>query len=401
VNQLVYVYNQAEQLQLMPISATPVGYQLGASMTFEEWLADGKRLNAIDKWKNFAIGDWLLQGENKFGEVCYQAIDEQHWGSYDKLTKLVWVARNVPANNRKLNLTWYHHHEVASLHVDEQAEWLIAAEDNQWSVRDLREAIKQSRQLPKLSVSFTEPSEAPFNHQTRNGIPPSERTAVDEYEQQDDELAGDEEAYTWGDDRSASSTVHYLEPQEQIYTNGAGKPHVSNNSGNNEWYTPPDFIEAARLTLGAIELDPATSEEANKVVRAKSFYTIDDDGLVQEWEGKVWMNPPYAADLVGRFVDKLIFHYQSGDVPEAVVLVNNATETQWFQSLAAYAKAICFPSRRIRFWSTDGSTGSPLQGQAILYLGPDPDNFIHNFHYFGLLANVAICEQTTIDLAGA
>lgn len=171
------------------------------------------------------------------------------------------------------------------------------------------------------------------------------------------------------------------------------RPHVSHNSGNNEWYTPADFIEAARLTLGAIELDPATSEEANANVRATTYYTIDDDGLAQQWSGKVWMNPPYASDLVGRFIDKLVLHFQAKDVDEAIVLVNNATETRWFQSLAGHASAICFPASRIKFWCPDGLMGSPLQGQAIVYLGANAQDFLDNFCFFGLLVKTAQGES--------
>ena len=125
------------------------------------------------------------------------------------------------------------------------------------------------------------------------------------------------------------------------------------------------------------------------VVCADAYYTIDDDGLAQSWRGKVWMNPPYASDLVGKFIEKLILHYRAQDVPEAIVLVNNATETQWFQTLAYHATAICFPQRRVRFWSPNGGIGQPLQGQAVLYLGSNPDNFIANFDDFGLLVKVA------------
>lgn len=166
----------------------------------------------------------------------------------------------------------------------------------------------------------------------------------------------------------------------------APKPHVAQNSGNNEWYTPAVIIEAARMVMGKINLDPASNAIANEVVKADIYYDIQNDGLEQEWSGKVWMNPPYASGLIERFVSKLCYHYQDNEVTEAIVLVNNATETGWFQELAAEAKAICFPGRRVRFWAPDKSEASPLQGQAILYLGKNMDRFWSMFGKFGFVA---------------
>lgn len=160
-------------------------------------------------------------------------------------------------------------------------------------------------------------------------------------------------------------------------------PHVSHNSGNNEWYTPREYIEAARLVMGDIDLDPATSTQANRVVKAKHIYTIQDDGLEQDWRGRVFLNPPYASGLIERFTEKLSFHIGAGDILQAIALVNNATETAWFCQLVKVSNAIVFPRGRVRFWSPDGTLGAPLQGQAVLYAGERKDEFLTAFGDFG------------------
>lgn len=163
------------------------------------------------------------------------------------------------------------------------------------------------------------------------------------------------------------------------------RPHVTHNSGNNEWYTPPEYIEAARTVMGGIDLDPASSPKANETVQAPVFYTAEDDGLEKPWTGRVWLNPPYSGDLVGRFADKTIEAVTSGSVPQAVVLVNNATETGWFQKLAEHATALAFPKGRIRYLDSDGRPRqSPLQGQAFLYFGPHREHFEAVFSAFGV-----------------
>ena len=157
------------------------------------------------------------------------------------------------------------------------------------------------------------------------------------------------------------------------------KPHVVNNSTDNEWYTPSQYIEAAREVMGSIDLDPASNDFANETVKATKYYTEETDGLKQEWFGNVWLNPPYQTALIQAFADKL----NASNFNQAIVLVNNATETQWFRNLVKKASAIMFPSGRIRYVKRDGEHGTPLQGQAFIYYGDGAERFAEVFGRYG------------------
>lgn len=158
------------------------------------------------------------------------------------------------------------------------------------------------------------------------------------------------------------------------------RPHVSNNSGENEWYTPPRYLDAARKAMGGIDTDPASSAFANKTVRAKRHFTVEDDGLKQKWSGRVWMNPPYAQPLIADFIEAAVTKYEAGEFDEACVLVNNATETQWFQRLLEKGCAVCFIKGRIKYHDATGApANTPLQGQAVVYLGKRPKSFAMAF----------------------
>ncbi|WP_163098557.1 DNA N-6-adenine-methyltransferase [Acidithiobacillus ferrianus] len=159
--------------------------------------------------------------------------------------------------------------------------------------------------------------------------------------------------------------------------------HVAQNSGNNEWYTPGEIIRTAKAAMGAIDCDPASSELANETVGATFFYSETQNGLTLPWSGRVWLNPPYAQPLIAQFAEAVASKYEAGEYEQACILVNNATETGWFQRILSVASGACFPSSRIRFLSPDNKQGAPLQGQAILYVGDDFQRFADAFGKLG------------------
>lgn len=172
---------------------------------------------------------------------------------------------------------------------------------------------------------------------------------------------------------------------QSLVLKAAGAGHVSQATGENEWYTPGEYVQLARQVMGGIDLDPASCELAQKTVDAAKFYSIEDDGLRHEWCGRIWMNPPYSKDLCVLFINKLLDEIDYGRVKQACVLVNNATETGWCQRLLEVAEAVCFVAGRIRFVDKSGKpANSPLQGQLIAYYGSDADLFVSTFARVGV-----------------
>lgn len=69
--------------------------------------------------------------------------------------------------------------------------------------------------------------------------------------------------------------------------------NIRHSSASVEHFTPGWLVEKARYVLGGIDLDPASSEEANRVVRAPRIYTRESNGLHQaRWDGRTILNPP-------------------------------------------------------------------------------------------------------------
>jgi hypothetical protein len=144
----------------------------------------------------------------------------------------------------------------------------------------------------------------------------------------------------------------------------------------NEYYTPAKYIDAARAVLGAIDLDPASCEEANRIVRAARFYDEKTDGLKQHWRGRVWLNPPYGGQA-GVFVEKLCSAVADGSVTAAIALLSShSTDTAWFRPL--WDGCLCFVDGRINF----GGSG-PTHGSVFVYFGVSREAFADQFRQFG------------------
>jgi phage N-6-adenine-methyltransferase len=161
--------------------------------------------------------------------------------------------------------------------------------------------------------------------------------------------------------------------------------HRAEGTGENEWFTPAQYIEAARDVMGGIDLDPATHPVAQETVQAEDFFTAADDGLTQEWHGKVWLNPPYTQPLIARFAEKLVAEVSARRIEQAIMLTHNYTDTAWFHHAEAAADLICFTRGRIAFVHMDGAACSPTQGQAFFYYGPHIETFRDVFSRFGFV----------------
>lgn len=154
-----------------------------------------------------------------------------------------------------------------------------------------------------------------------------------------------------------------------------------------EWYTPAKYIEAAREVMGGIDLDPASSKQANETVKAKKYFTKEKDGLSQNWKGRLWLNPPYRKEG-GPFVEKLIQGYVCGDVESAILLVNaNSNDASWFWPLWDYT--LCFTYGRINFYTIDKKENGPTHGSCLVYFGEDIPKFKEVFEEFGAVVRRA------------
>jgi hypothetical protein len=241
------------------------------------------------------------------------------------------------------------------------------------------EIAKQGR--PKNvteDVTFSGQRPAPLNEVLGTDNPDSAKVRLAEARKIRDNYTEDDLLEL---EQEANAADEVLSRKELV--RGRSNAQRMQSSESNEWYTPAPCIEAARRVLGSIDLDPASSEQANGTVRAERFYSLADDGLAQPWVGTVWLNPPYGGKGgSGRFVARLVDAYAAGDVTAAVCLVSShSADTEWFRPL--WDHLLCFSYGRIPFISSSGEADAPTHGSVFAYLGKDWPAFAAEFGRFG------------------
>ena len=144
--------------------------------------------------------------------------------------------------------------------------------------------------------------------------------------------------------------------------NGIGS-HQSAKMMKDEWLTPPELIEV----LGPFDLDPCAPVH-RPWDTARHHFTIQDDGLKQEWFGRVWCNPPYGKHL-GHWLRKC---WQYGN---AMALIFARTETEaFFRNVWERADAVFFKKGRLHFYHVTGRKARANSGAPSVLVAYGSEN---------------------------
>lgn len=123
-----------------------------------------------------------------------------------------------------------------------------------------------------------------------------------------------------------------------------------------EWLTPIEIIKS----LGEFDLDPCTPLN-RPWDTAKNHYTIEDDGLKQDWFGRVWLNPPYSNKQITPFIQKMSKHRNG------ILLVFGRTDVNyWHKYIFPYADAFLFIKGRLKFYHASGEQGKSATASSVL-----------------------------------
>ena len=151
---------------------------------------------------------------------------------------------------------------------------------------------------------------------------------------------------------------------------------------NHERYTSRESISLVHKAFGQIDLDPASSKEANKVVKAKSFFTKRINGLKQKWHGRVFLNPPF--DDWPTWITKLDEELEAHRVKQAIVV--GPANISAFRPLLLRNGLLFVPNERPKYYDphSDKLIDPPF-GSLMCYVGVEGERFIKVFGSRGLV----------------
>ena len=123
----------------------------------------------------------------------------------------------------------------------------------------------------------------------------------------------------------------------------------------NTWLTPPDLLKK----LGRFDLDTCAAV-GRPWDCAERNYTVEENGLLQRWSGRVWCNPPYGKEAAA-FVARMTEHKLG------LALIFMRPDTRWFQDyVLASARYLFLLRGRVRFCRIDGTPGQAPNAASCL-----------------------------------
>jgi len=112
------------------------------------------------------------------------------------------------------------------------------------------------------------------------------------------------------------------------------------------WGTPQELFDSLVEEFGEFDLDPCALNA--DVAKCKNFYDEKQDGLTQDWNGRVFINPPYGR-AIKEWMEKLARELLNGNTTFAVALLPMRSDTQWFFDIIQYATELRLMKGRVKF----------------------------------------------------
>jgi len=158
------------QLSTPAYNITRVGLDIQRHTTVDEWRQYGDALRAVDEAKQWAIGDWLVDGKSHYNDGLYEEASQLLGEDDNYLRKLKSMADRFPLCTRVHNVTHKHYTQVSSVKkleekngnlkfskeydIDKQQAMLENAEKEKLTVMELQVAVKKHKEHQQQAINL-------------------------------------------------------------------------------------------------------------------------------------------------------------------------------------------------------------------------------------------------------
>lgn len=150
-----------------------------------------------------------------------------------------------------------------------------------------------------------------------------------------------------------------------------------------DYFTPPELLDAARRAMGDVDLDAASHPIANRTLRVPDYFHINRSAFDHDWYGRVWLNPPYGNNA--PWFERLLTFIENGSVEQLCMLSPVwAFTSEQAKPVMERSAATVLLQPTPRFWgNADNRTGSN-HPHAIVYFGTRISEFLTAFAPHGI-----------------
>lgn len=172
--------------------------------------------------------------------------------------------------------------------------------------------------------------------------------------------------------------------------------NIQHSMRNDSWRTPQHVVDLVRRVLGVIELDPASSEQANRTVCAEQYYTRQDDALSFDWQTgcSIYLNPPggrKGRDSMTRLFWRKLMAERERGFKHAIFAMFSVEGLQTTQGDVPPAMSfpLCVPSKRIRWVHPTEDKAAPSHSNAFVYV---PGSMDQTSCFLSVFSELGCCK---------
>lgn len=189
-----------------------------------------------------------------------------------------------------------------------------------------------------------------------------------------------------------------VQPYEDLEGDLAGTAWnwmVSSRAQIQDYFTPPEIVNASREAMGGLDLDLASHYLANKVHQIPDYFWTGRSAFENDWYGRDWLNPPYGDNA--PWFERIVKYTNSGQLEQLCMLSPMwAFQTKIARPVLELSKALILLVPTPTFWGNKAGRTGTNQPHGIIYIGNRTQQFIEAFRPFGMPVQIVPSEENPL-----